>query len=80
MDITAFTISKDVKNKHFIIHIKDSMDEIFYGEYMFEILDAMKHVFYKVNLSNLPVYEIPESAKLEKFAKTFDQIKKNKAV
>ena len=48
-DITAFTISNDVKNKHFIIHVKNSMDELFYGEYIMHILDVIKHVFYQQN-------------------------------
>lgn len=55
-EVIAFTFSKDPKNKHFIIHIKDSMDEIFYGEQMFDVLDALKYVFFMINLKNLPVY------------------------
>jgi hypothetical protein len=72
MDILGFTSSKDLKNKHFILHIKDQMDELFYGEYVLEILDVIKHVYYFANKKNLPVYEISENAKIEKFAKTFD--------
>ena len=71
-DVTAFTFSKDIKNKHFIIHIKNSMDELFYGEYIMHILDAIKHVYYLENKKNLPVYEISENTKIEKYAKTFD--------
>ena len=71
-DIIGFTLSKDIKNKHFIIHIKESMDELFYGEYIFEILDVIKHVYFEANVSNLPVYEIAENSKIEKYAKSFD--------
>ena len=46
MDIIGFTFSKDIKNKHFIIHIKDSMDELFYGEYINDVLDVIKHVYF----------------------------------
>ena len=54
------------------------MDELFYGEYIIQILDVIKHVYYQINKTNLPVYEISENTKIEKYAKTFDQIKCSK--
>ena len=79
-EIQAFSFQKCQKDKHYIIHVASSQDEVYYGENIGEVLDAIKYVFFANHGKNIPVYEIPENDKVQKYAKTFKDVEKNKSV
>ena len=69
-----------MKEKHFIIHQKDSQDQVFYGDNIIEVLEALKYVYFQNFGKNLPVYELPENEQINKYAKTFKDVEKGKSV
>jgi len=44
--------------------VASSQDEVYYGENIGEVLDAIKYVFFANHGKNIPVYEIPENDKV----------------
>ena len=69
-----------MKDKHYIIHVSNSQDEVYYGENIGEVLDALKYVFFANHHKNIPVFELPDSEKVEKYAKSFKDVEKNKSL
>lgn len=79
-EIQAFTYCKNLKDKHYIIHVSQAQDEVYYGENIGEVLDAIKYVYFAHFGRNLPVYELPENDQVEKYAKSFKDVAKQKTL
>jgi len=79
-DISAFIYQKSLKDKHYIIKVSNSADEVYYGENIGEVLDAIKYVFFMNHGTNIPVYELPDSDNVSKYAKSYKDVEKSRAL
>jgi hypothetical protein len=63
--IMAFTFKSNYsREKHFIIHLKDSQDIVLFGDNVIETLDALKYVYFQHFGANMPVYILPENLQI----------------
>jgi hypothetical protein len=52
---------------------------VFYGENISDVLEAIKYVFFMNHGRNIPVYELGDNDKVEKYAKSFKDVEKNRS-
>ena len=62
-DIKALTKSSKKGNPEFVVHIKKEYDYLYESQYIGEIFDAIKYVFWKQLKTNVPIYQVPDKLK-----------------